>query len=194
MTINLNDESFDGGSNVSIFNNGTAGIVENVTLSITKKTKEDKENAPDYKILYTDGTGEVNTAFWYIKEATEYNTIDEQIQKQGKVCKHLIHAVYGSDYEFPSYPNSTAMLDGVMKLLREGAGDSTFRVFANYGSTMGVKQYIQVRSWVPFIEPMSVSLDDSRLKPGNIDAMERLVEDSINSNGVDTKVPAGDDW
>ena len=59
---------------------------------------------------------------------------------------------------------------------------------------MGVKQYIQVRSWVPFIEPMSVSLDDSRLKPGNIDAMERLVEDSINSNGVDTKVPAGDDW
>ena len=116
--INLNDDSFDGGSNVKIFNNGTAGVVENVKLSVKKKTAEDKENAPDYKIIYTDNTGaEVNTAYWYITDATEYSTVEEQIKKQGKVLKHLIHAVYGSDYEFPSYPNPTAMLDGVMKLL-----------------------------------------------------------------------------
>ena len=38
MAINLNDSSFDS-SNVAIFNNGTAGIVDHVTLSITKKGK-----------------------------------------------------------------------------------------------------------------------------------------------------------
>jgi hypothetical protein len=194
--INLNDDSFDGGSNVKIFNNGTAGVVENVKLSVKKKTAEDKENAPDYKIIYTDNTGaEVNTAYWYVTEATEYSTLEEQIKKQGKVLKHLVHAVYGSDYEFPSYPNPTAMLDGVMKLLKAEAGSSTYRVFANYGSTMGVKSYIQVRSWVPFIEPMTVTSDASRLQAGNIDAMERLTEDTVSSNGVATaSVSDGDDW
>jgi len=53
--INLNDDTFDGGSNVTIFNNGTAGIVENVKLSVRKKTAEDKDRAPDYKLTYTDG-------------------------------------------------------------------------------------------------------------------------------------------
>ncbi len=195
--INLNDDSFDGGSNVSIFNNGTAGIVNNVKLSLKRKTAEDKENAPDYKLIYNDGIGEVNSAFWYVKEATDYATVDEQIQKQGKVLKHLVHAIYGHDFEFPNFPNPTAMLDGVMKLLKEGAGQNMYRVFTNYGSTMGVKQYIQVRSWVPFIEPMSVPLEDTRLKVGNIDAMERLTEDTevFSGNGVaSTTVSDGDDW
>lgn len=190
--INLNDDSFDGGSNVTIFNNGTAGIVENVKLSVRKKTAEDKDRAPDYKLTYTDANGgEVNTAFWYVTEGTDYATVEQQIQKQGKVLKHLIHAVYGADYEFPNYPNATAMLDGVMKLLKDGSG-GTYRVFANYGSTMGVKEYIQVRSWVPFIEAMDVT--DSRLKPGNIDAMERLVADAVSSNGVATATTDGDEW
>ena len=192
--INLNDESFDGGTNVAIFNNGTAGIVENVKFSVRKKTADDKDNAPEYKLIYTDSTGaEVNSAFWYITEATDYNTVDEQIGKQGKVLKHLIHAVYGTDYEFPSYTNPTAMLDGVMKLLKEGTG-GTYRVFTNYGSTMGVKAYLQVRSWVPFIESMDVSLDSTRLKPSNIDAMERLVADVVTENGVASVTSEGDDW
>ena len=78
-----------------------------------------------------------------------------------------------------------------MKLLKDGSG-GTYRVFANYGSTMGVKEYIQVRSWVPFIETMDTT--DSRLKPGNIDAMERLVADAVSSNGVATATTDGDDW
>lgn len=189
--INLNDESFDGGSNVTIFNNGTAGIVENVKISVKKKTAEDKERAPDYKINYTDASGgEVNTAFWYVTEPTDYATVDELVIKQGKVLKHLIHAIYGSDYDFPNYTNGAVMLDGVMKLIKDGAGN-TYRVFANYGSTRSVKEYIQVRSWVPFIEPMNVS--DSRLKPGNIDAMERLVADVVASNGVASD-SSGDGW
>jgi len=197
--INLNDDSFNGGSNVSIFNNGTAGIVENVKISLKRKTAEDKDNAPDYKLIYDDGIGEVNTAFWYVKEATDYATVDEQIQKQGKILKHLVHAIYGSEFEFPNFPNPTAMLDGVMKLLKEGVGQNTYRVFTNYGSTMGVKQYIQVRSWVPFIEPMSVSIENTRLKRGNIDAMERLTEDSadpvFSDNGTSKSLANdGDDW
>jgi len=192
--INLNDNTFDGNANVAIFNNGEAGVVENVKLSVYKKGNDDKENAPDYKLVFTDTTGaSVNTAFWTVTEDTEYATIEQQIKKQGKMLKHVIHAVYGADYEFPQYPNPKAMLSGVMKLVKEGTGQNLYRVFANYGSTMGVKAYIQVRSWVPFMEPTSVATEDTRLTRGNIDAMERLVEDTVTSNSVAT-ADAGDDW
>jgi hypothetical protein len=194
MGINLNDDSFDGGSNVKIFNDGKAGSVENVKLSIERKAADAKEGSPNYKLVFTDTTGaSCNTALWYVEGGTDYNTEDELVAKQGKILKHVAHAVLGSDFQFPEYPNAKAMLDGVMKLVNEGLKNGgTFRVFANYGSTMSVKKYIQPRSWVPFMEPMSVSADVSRLAPGNIDAMERLQEDSVESPAM-ASAPASDD-
>ena len=196
MAINLNDSSFDG-SNVAIFNNGTAGIVDHVTLSITKKGNDDKENSPDFKIVFTDKAGAyTNMAFWYVTADSQYATKSEQTQKQGKVLKHLVHAIYGSTYEFPSYADAKTMLSGIMKLLNEALaqGEAEFRVFANYGTNSSTKQYIQVRTWVPFIEVMEVPEGESRLKPGNLDAMAQLVEDaSVTSNGQEA-VTAEDDW
>lgn len=193
--INLNDNSFDQGSNVAIFNDGNAGAVENVTLTIEKKKADDKENAPDYKLVFSDSKGgSCNTALWYVNGGTDFNSEAEVIAKQGKVLKHLAHAVLGAEFQFPEYPNAQAMLDGVMKLVKEGLPNAgTFRVFANYGSTMSVKKYIQPRSWVPFMESMSVSADTTRLIPGNIDAMARLQEDSV---AAPATAPAsdGDDW
>ncbi len=197
MAINLNDSSFDS-SNVSIFNNGAAGIVDNVTLSISKKGKDDKDNAPDYKVIFTDKNGaSTNRAFWFVTEDTQYATKAEQTQKQGKVLKHLTHAVYGSDYEFPSYENAKTMLSGIMKLLNEALSrdQAEFRVFANYGTVNSIKQYIQVRTWVPFIEEMKVPEEESRLKPGNLDAMDKLVEDAaVASNGQASVTAGDDDW
>ena len=191
--INLNDDSFDGSKTVSIFNNGNAGVVENVTISVNKKTAEDKENAPDYKLIFTDKEGATtNTAFWYIDKATEYATVEAQIKKQGKVLRHVAKTIYGSDYNFPEYPNAAAMLDGIMKLIKEGVSGNTYRVFANYGSTMSIKAYIQVRSWAPFMEATSVLAEDTSLKLQNIDAMVRLTEDAPVPVGV--TADAGDDW
>jgi hypothetical protein len=197
--FNLNDASFDAAEGKAIFNDGNAGVAENITMVVEKKKPEDKPNSPDYKLTFTDSKGgSCNTSFWYVDKDTEYSTIAEQIQKQGKVLKHVIHAIYGDDYQFPNGFNSAKeLLDGCMLLIRTGlATGGKFRVFANYGSTQGIKKYIQPRSWVPFVEPMSVAIADTRLKAGNIDAMARIQEDSISgaktANAND--LIAGDDW
>lgn len=180
MSINLNDESFDKvGGDLKIFNDGTAGVVENVKFSVKKKTPEDKPKSPEYKITFTDSKGGyTQSSFWFIEEATTYKTIEEQVMAQGKVLKHLVHAVYGKEYVFPSFDNSVQMLSGCMKLLKEAeATAGEFRVFANYGTTSSIKGYIQVRSWVPFIEKMSVPIAETRLTVGTLDQMVRLAAD-----------------
>lgn len=204
--INLNDASFDAAEGKAIFNNGVAGVAENVTVTIAKRKPEDKVGSPEYKLVFTDADGgSCNTSFWYVEKDTDYATIAEQIQKQGKVLKHVIHAIYGDNYQFPSSFNSAKeLLDGCMLLIRTGlATGGQFRVFANYGSTQGVKKYIQPRSWVPFMEPMTVALADTRLKAGNIDAMERIQEDNFvanNGGGASSgaaqaqDLVSGDDW
>jgi hypothetical protein len=197
--INLNDASFDAKEGAAIFNDGKAGIAENVTLSISKKKPEDKEGSPDYKLSFTDAAGgSCNSSFWYVEKATEYSTIDEQVAKQGKVMKHVIHAIYGNTYQFPSFNSAREMLDGCMKIIRDGlAQGPKFRVFANYGTTSSVKNYIQPRSWVPFMEPMSVALADTRLKPGNLDAMAKLQADNVAAPAASSAAAAtvdGDDW
>jgi len=179
--INLNDASYDAKEGAVIFNGGVAGVVENLVASVTKKTKEDKENSPEYKLNFTDENGGVcSTSFWYVTEATAYNTVDEQIQKQGKVLKHILHAIYGATFEIPSFQTAQAMLDGCMKLIREGlASGIKFRIFANYGTKDSRKKYIQPRSWVPFVEAMSVDIAATRLRAGDLDGMTRLSEDSL---------------
>lgn len=189
--INLNDASYDAKEGTVIFNDGVAGIVENLTAAVTKKTKEDNENSPEYKLTFTDANGGTcSSSFWYVEKATSYSTIDEQITKQGKVLKHIIHAIYGADYQLPTFQDARGMLDGCMKLIREGlASGLKFRIFANYGTKDSRKKYIQPRSWVPFMEPMSVDIASTRLKAGDLDGMTRLTEDSL----VDTSGPANAD-
>jgi hypothetical protein len=197
--INLNDSAFDAKQGAAIFNDGIAGIVENVTLSVSKRKPEDKENSPEYKLTFTDDKGGAcNTSFWYVDKATQFQTVEDQIKKQGTVLKHVVHAIYGSGYQLPNFNSAKEMLDGCMKLIREGlASGLKFRIFANYGSTQSVKSYIQPRSWVPFMEPMSVNIAETRLKVGNIDAMARVEKDSAPSastTAMADSIIEGDDW
>lgn len=197
--INLNDSAFDAKAGVAIFNDGKAGVVENVTISVNKRKPEDKQGSPEYKLTFTDENGATcNSSFWYVEEATAYATIDEQIRKQGTIMKHILHAIYGNDYQLPNFKSAKEMLDGCMKLVREGSTTGNkFRMFANYGSTQSVKNYIQPRSWVPFMESMSVLATESRLKVSNIDAMARLDRDNLITSSGSISAEAtvdGDDW
>jgi hypothetical protein len=196
---NLNDASFDAKEGAAIFNGGNAGIAENITIAVVKKKPEDNANAPDYKLVFTDGNGgSCNSSFWYVEKATDYYSVDELIQKQGKVLKHIIHAIYGGTYQFASgFDSARALLDGCMKIIRDGLQNpQKFRVFANYGTTSSVKKYIQPRSWVPFMEPMSVAASETRLKAGTLDAMARVEEDSFVTSGPANadQLAEGDDW
>lgn len=196
---NLNDSGFDAASgNAVIFNGGVAGLVNDVKMSVYKKKPDDKENAPDYKITFTDGNGgECSTSYWYVTKDTQYNTVDEQVRRQGKSMKHIIHAIYGADYEIPvNATNAKELLDQSMKCIKDGlATAGKFRIFATYGTLNATKQYIQPRSWVPFVESMSVDQSQTRLKLApTVDAMERIVKDEVEVTAKADELLEGDDW
>jgi len=196
MSINLNDESYSAKQGAAIFNGGNAGLVDNVSISVEKKKADDKNTAPDYKLVFTDASGaSCNNSFWYITEDTKFSTVDEQVMKMGKICKHLLHAIYGADFEIPAFADAKAMLDGTMKLVREGLPNAgKFRIFANYGTKQYCKSFIQPRSWVPFMESMNVAIEDTRLKASDLDAMVRLEQDGKPNGAAASTASDDDDW
>lgn len=176
--------------NVSVFNNGNAGVVDGVTISVEKKGadyKDDGTNQPDYRVLYTDENGTVNTGYYYMNKETynsTYSTFDEGVHKQWAKLGHIVEEL-GGDPKL-KFDNEKDMLDKMMVLVRNNAVDKSVRVFANYGHVNSPKRFIQIRSWVPFIE---LSEKESTLTSMNIDQIERLVPDapgSAPSGKVDT--------
>ena len=201
---NLNDNAFDAKEVSAIFNNGEAGLVENVTINISKKKAEDKENAPDYKLTFKDAGGaEVSSSYWYVKQATNYATVEELVKKQGTAMKHVIHAIYGKGFQIPV--NATTpeqLLDQSMKVIRDGITANpatTYRVFATYGTLTSTKEYIQPRSWVPFIENMEVPIEETVLKLSpKVDAIVRPVKDDVKAEPTAlakaNSILEGDEW
>ena len=191
-TFNLNDASYDAGSNAAIFNNAVAGVVENCKARLERTKQEDKENpnAPDYKIFFTDPSGaEINTAFWYPKE----DDSDENVIKFLKKLKHIAHCFCGDDLELPA-GNPKAILDGVMRILKESGMDAQIRVMTNYGTNGREKQYLTVRTFVPFVEPMTVLKDDSRLRNSNIENFQRAVAEETSGSVSTSAASDKDAW
>ena len=119
------------------------------------------------------------------------------IKKQGKILKHLLHGALGPNAQLPVVSSAEAMLDESMKMLKGALPNlGSVRVFANYGTNDYRKKYIQIRSWVPFMESMNVSAEASSLKAGDLDGMTRLVEDAVSTGGEVNAVVADDeaDW
>jgi hypothetical protein len=189
-TFNLNDASYDA-SGSAVFNNGVAGVVDNCKAKVERVKQEDKENpnAPDYKVVFVDNTGaDINIAFWYPKE----DDSDENIIRFLKKIKHLAHCFCGSDTQLPS-GSPRVILDGVMKMIKETGMQMPVRVMTNYGTTGYESRYMRVRNFVPFVEPMTVLKDETRLKPSNIENFERPAAEE--TTGAVASAPAKDsDW
>jgi hypothetical protein len=187
MSIDLNSAEYNASEGVAIFNKGEAGVAEGVTVSLDKKKPEDKPNSPDYKITFTDSSGaSCNTSLWYVTQATQYADIDKQTIKQAKILKHMLHCALGPNAKLPVVENATQMLDEAMKMLRTALPKlGPVRVFVNYGTTEYRKKFIQPRSWVPFMESMTVPAESSVLKVSDIDGMERLTEDKPTASKTD---------
>lgn len=181
--INLNDSQYDGKVS-KIFNGGFAGIAENVTVAVKKKTAEDNEKAPDFKLIFTDEDGaEVAHGFYFITQATQYKSIEDQVKTQGTFLKHLLHSIINPAAQIPQFSTATDMLNGCMKMLfdyTKANPGTKYRIFVNYGSVKSPKQYIQLRTWTPCIEKMNVT--ESVLVITNFDQMSRLEANGTSGN------------
>lgn len=176
--FNLNDKNFGGG--VTLFNNGVAGKIENVAISVTKKEMSDTDNSPDYKVIFTDvAGGQINTGFYYHKDNALY---DEKRNRDlegwtvGRVLS-IAHAVVPEDFVFPEVESSKQAMDSLFKIIRENSEGKMVNIYTNYGTNSKPSQYLSTR-YFNFIEKGDTSSALSKLKFSPNDNLTKLQADA----------------
>lgn len=195
--FNFGKEQVKEQGGVAIFNNGTGGKVENVTLDVKKKGvdyQDEGKNKPDYQVTYTDASGaSTNEGFYYLNEKThnaQYGDFNKAVEKQWNKFATIILAA-GGDPTLNNAVTSIEVLDQVAILTKKAIVGKSFNVFANYGTKQNPKKYLQVRSWVPFIEIAGTLNTDSKLKASNLDQIERI---ELPTAGSASSAPSTEGW
>ena len=173
--FDLNDEKEFGGS--SIFNDGVAGLVKNVEISVEKKDPSTQANTPNYKLFIGDSKGKINEGFYYWSPNTQKT--EEQNKKSERTAvsrvRSIAVAVLGKDFVFPAVSSSKEAYDVLFKLIGDNAKGKLFNVYANYGNRGYVKQFMGLR-FFNFIEPAGT--EPTTLRPNEDDILERIVPDA----------------
>jgi len=151
--INLN-KSDDFVKEFKIFNDGNAGVVENVRVRIDKKSTKDHDKSPDYKLVATDDKGEINEGFYYQEPDAEGNTKGFDNYQAQKLIQ-LAKGVLGKDINFPVFNSPRETLDGVMKMVAPALMNKLFRVAACYGTTRRKTAFLGFKPFGSFIQPMT---------------------------------------
>ena len=178
MSFNLNDASFGGGA--TVFNNGNTGKVENVRMSVLKKSSTDPDNSPDYKLIMTDVTGgQVNQGFYYHKNNELYDEKRNSDLETWLVSRVLsaAKAVVPVDFMFPEVANSKEALDSLFKIIKDNCDDKMVNTYVTYGTTNKPSQYLGLR-YFNFVESADTPANMTRLKPSNTDQMEKITADA----------------
>lgn len=150
MSVDLN-KSEDFVKEFKIFNDGKAGVVENVKVSIEKKAPGVDDKKPMYKVVATDATGaSINEGFYYQEPDSKAFT---GYQAQRLIM--LARGVLGKDVKFDIWNTPTEVLDGVMKMVAPALVNKLFRVAVCYGTTKNPDQYLNFKSFGSFIQPMT---------------------------------------
>lgn len=190
--FNLNDANFGGG--VTVFNNGNTGKVENVRMSVTKKLSTDPDNAPDYKLIFTDVSGgQVNQGFYYHKNNDLYDTKKNEDMEKWLISRVLSAAksVIPNDYVFPEVSSSKEALDSLFKIIKDNSDDKLVNVYVTYGTVNKPSQYLGLR-YFNFVEAVDTSANMSRLKSSPNDQMTKVTADEpiTNSSEAPTQKPS----
>lgn len=160
--INLDSEEFD--SKVAkIFNNGEAGRSKCILHSVVAKTSEDKDNAPDYKVVFADPSGAtINISFWELSD-TNAQYYQENLKRDGKKLKHILHTLYGKSFKIPPANTAVELLKNSMSLINAKVG-TALNIMTVYGTDSRPSSFLNIRSFPPFMEIASVSEEESLLK------------------------------
>lgn len=176
--IDLNGSEFNKPT-ISIFNNGVAGKVDNVSISVEKRKIEDPDNAPAYKVIFTDSFGSINMGIYYPTE----NSTESQNKLLSQKCADLVKATVGNDFVFPSFNDYKELVDGCMKIIAQNSLNAKVNVFATYGTLGYPKKFLGIYKNFNFVEksdtqPTTLRLVKGGKNPQYDDLMERIIEDS----------------
>lgn len=181
-----------------IFNNGKGGLVRNVTVKVAKKEASEPDTYPDFKIIAKDKQGaEVNQGFYYFKENEKYDKSKNDRNEQLLVSRVLSIAKAATadveDFKFPEVSNSKDALNKLFKIIRDNSEGKEFNVYVTYGTVGYPSKYLGFR-FFDFIELNSG--EDTKLYPKNGDLLDRIQEDSPNTDldlGGDSELE-DEDW
>jgi hypothetical protein len=185
--FDLNSNEFQGSV---IFNNGQGGKVDGVTLSVDKKTAEEPDTYPAYKLVVTDATGgKINAGFYYptLRDGMSQEDFAKREKREVGRVIHIARAVMGADAAFPSVQSSKEAFDVLFKLINDKSVGQTFNVFATYGTTGYASQYLGLR-YFDFIENSNTPTGRLVAKPS--DLLERIKEDSSDDGLSSVNPPA----
>lgn len=134
-----------------IFNDGNAGVVENVKITIEPKSNNPiDDKRPNYRVVATDSKGgSINEGFYY-QEADSKAFNNYQAQR----LIMLARGILGKDIQFPIWNTPKETLDGVMSMIAP-ALNKLYRVAVCYGTTKNPDQYLNFKAFGSFIQPMS---------------------------------------
>jgi len=138
--INLNDKQFEN-NEVKIFNGGEAGVVKDCAVRIEKKTADDAENAPAYKLIVTDDSGaEVNQGFFDDPDGGSEAAQTFFV----KSMKHVA-GVFKVQDQLPAQVGSLKeLLDTTMKLCNKNQNNVKVNVAVCYGNEKRPSNYIRI--------------------------------------------------
>jgi len=166
---------------VAIFNNGVAGRVENVNISVEKKDPTNMDNQPDYKVHFTDNISSVNMGIYY---PTDQST-DSQNKILAQKCADLTKSVMGYDFVFPAFGTYKELVDFCMRTINANSDGKKVNIIATYGTVGSPKKYLGVYKNFNFVEAAGTTPSKITIaRKGNQydDLLERVVEDAPADN------------
>lgn len=184
--LNLNENI--GGNGIVIFNDGDAGRVDGVKLTIEKKDSSDTSNKPDYKILLTDKNGgTVNQGFYYASDDDDDSRFNTTLGRMLSVAK----AVIPGDFVFKDVTGLSRkeIVDYIFGVAKQFEDNTPVNVFVNYGTITKPNPYLSLR-FFNFIErPDAVK---SGLGKRNTDLLIRPEQDKPADTTGGFTAPAAD--
>jgi len=179
MSIDLNGAEFQS-SAVAIFNNGVAGRVNNVAISVEKLEKVDMmDKNPDYRVIFTDDIGSINMGIYYPNEGST----DSQNKILAQKCADLVKAVMGDTFVFPTFNSYKELVDNCMKTIHENCQGKLVNVMATYGTVGFPKKFLGIYKNFNFVEmagsnPTKLKVAKNPARSEYDDLFERIAEDA----------------
>lgn len=180
MSFNFNEEDLVKAGESKVFNDGKAGRVENVTVTVEQLGKEytsESPNAPLYRVVFTDSEDRKTNRACFSIAPSDYpdrwnRTYEDTIKKEWayltKICEHT-----GG-----TKPMTFTDDKDLFAQVKSGMGVSPLNVFVNFGNKQSPKDRVEVRKWMPAVEAAGTALKDSKLVAGGIDQMSIIAADT----------------
>jgi len=190
MNFNLNEKAQGG---ITVFNNGVAGKVENVSITVEKRRADEPDSYPTYKLIVDDGSGStpLNQGF-YINESDDENRQNMTFQR----VKSIADSVVAEDFVYPEVNGYMDAMSTLFKVIKENADGKKVSVFTTYGYVDKDRiphpsKYLGLRMF-DFIQGPNTTYDKMKAKPADI--LERPVADAPNTESESPKVATEEIW